>query len=304
MNHRVNTLRLALAAFLIPALCILARAQEAAPPSKPGSFAQLADLDEPAADIAMQLREAPRDNAGKVKVAFFVFQNLDGATSRLGAYLSNAFAAALRSELSEVDFINQEQVTQQGKAAGLTNKQIADEDVAHYLATKAGAAVLITGTLENLGETVRLHVSATAAPGYKVLQTASATLAVPKEWPRLEAPAVSLPAAGRPSLGAAVVPSPEFGKRGIYPPECTYCPLPKYSTDAHNAKSPGTVVLRITVTAQGVAQNVGVMIPLENGLTERAILAVKGWRFEPARGPDGKPVVVEVLVEVTFRLVG
>jgi len=37
------------------------------------------------------------------------------------------------------------------------------------------------------------------------------------------------------------------------------------------------------------------------GLDEKAIEAVKVWRFEPAM-KDGKPVAVQVNVEVTFRL--
>jgi outer membrane biosynthesis protein TonB len=38
------------------------------------------------------------------------------------------------------------------------------------------------------------------------------------------------------------------------------------------------------------------------GMEEKAIEAVKDWRFNPAIGPNGKPVAVEMLVEVTFRL--
>ena len=36
------------------------------------------------------------------------------------------------------------------------------------------------------------------------------------------------------------------------------------------------------------------------GLDENAIEAVKQWRFEPAM-KDGKPVAVEINVEVTFH---
>jgi protein TonB len=38
------------------------------------------------------------------------------------------------------------------------------------------------------------------------------------------------------------------------------------------------------------------------GLEEKAIEAVKGWKFKPAVGPSGKPVATIVPIEVTFRL--
>jgi protein TonB len=37
------------------------------------------------------------------------------------------------------------------------------------------------------------------------------------------------------------------------------------------------------------------------GLDEKALEAVKNWRFEPAL-KDNKPVAVQINVEVTFRL--
>jgi TonB family protein len=37
------------------------------------------------------------------------------------------------------------------------------------------------------------------------------------------------------------------------------------------------------------------------GLDEKALEAVRTWRFEPAR-KDGQPVAVQINVEVIFRL--
>jgi len=38
------------------------------------------------------------------------------------------------------------------------------------------------------------------------------------------------------------------------------------------------------------------------GLDEKAIEAVRGWKFEPAFGKDGKPVAAKIAVKVDFRL--
>jgi hypothetical protein len=38
------------------------------------------------------------------------------------------------------------------------------------------------------------------------------------------------------------------------------------------------------------------------GLRDKAIEAIKKWRFRAAEGPDGRPVDVIVPIQVTFRL--
>ncbi len=92
------------------------------------------------------------------------------------------------------------------------------------------------------------------------------------------------------------------GVNGVGIPECVYCPIPLYSDEARKAKYQGTVVLQVVVTADGRAMNPTVVKGPGLGLEEKAIEAVRGWRFKPAVGPSGKPVPVLVTVEVTFRL--
>jgi TonB family protein len=92
------------------------------------------------------------------------------------------------------------------------------------------------------------------------------------------------------------------GVGGVSTPGCVSCPPPKYSSEARAAKLQGTVVLQATVTADGRAINISVVKALGKGLEEKAIEAVKNWKFKPANGPDGKPVPCVVPIEVTFRL--
>ena len=55
------------------------------------------------------------------------------------------------------------------------------------------------------------------------------------------------------------------------------------------------------VGSDGRVHDVRVQRTLGMGLDERAVEAVKRWKFEPAR-KDGQPVAVQVNVEVRFTL--
>lgn len=92
------------------------------------------------------------------------------------------------------------------------------------------------------------------------------------------------------------------GVNGVGVPVCVYCPLPQYSDEARKAKYQGTVVLEVTITPDGRAIDIRVVKGPGLGLEEKAIEAVKGWKFKPAAGPSGKLVPTRVPIEVTFRL--
>jgi TonB family protein len=92
------------------------------------------------------------------------------------------------------------------------------------------------------------------------------------------------------------------GVNGVGVPECIYCPAPPYSDDARKAKYMGSVVLQITVTPDGRAVNISIIKDPGMGLGEKAVEAVRTWRFRPAAGPSGKIVPVIVPIEVTFHL--
>ncbi len=88
---------------------------------------------------------------------------------------------------------------------------------------------------------------------------------------------------------------------GVSAPIPIYKVEPEYSEDARKAKFQGTVVLSIVVDERGMPTNFKVIRPLGLGLDEKAIEAVKQWRFRPAQ-KDGRPVAVLATVEVNFRL--
>jgi TonB family protein len=88
----------------------------------------------------------------------------------------------------------------------------------------------------------------------------------------------------------------------IRAPECAYCPRPEYSDEARLNKYQGSVVLNVTVLANGKPGNIEVLKGVGMGLDEKAIEAVRTWHFKPAIGRDGKPVAAIVPIEVVFQL--
>ena len=95
---------------------------------------------------------------------------------------------------------------------------------------------------------------------------------------------------------------PDPKSRATYiPPKILYRIEPEYSAEAREKAWQGTVPMRITVGTDGLPHDVMIQHQLGLGLDEKAIEAVKQWRFEPAT-KDGQPVAVEISVEISFRL--
>jgi TonB family protein len=94
---------------------------------------------------------------------------------------------------------------------------------------------------------------------------------------------------------------PQKVGRGVSAPRAIFTPDPEYSGLARKAAYQGTCVLWLIVDAKGTPQNIKVQRSLGMGLDEKAIEAVRAWRFTPAM-KDGQPVAVQINVEVTFRL--
>jgi periplasmic protein TonB len=88
---------------------------------------------------------------------------------------------------------------------------------------------------------------------------------------------------------------------GVSAPRVVFSPDPEYSEEARKAKYQGTVVLHLIVGPDGRPRDISLQRTLGLGLDEKAIAAVRTWRFEPAK-KDGQPVSVAINVEVNFNL--
>lgn len=78
---------------------------------------------------------------------------------------------------------------------------------------------------------------------------------------------------------------------------------PDYTAEARRRGIQGTVELSVVVNDDGTVGQVKVTRSLDDqyGLDEQAVSAMKKWQFKPGT-KDGKPVAVQVTVEMSFKL--
>lgn len=84
-------------------------------------------------------------------------------------------------------------------------------------------------------------------------------------------------------------------------PQAIYAPDPGYTDKARKAGVQGEVLLAVTVGTDGRTHDAKVLHSLGYGLDEKAVEAVRSWRWKPGLR-DGKPIDAEIRVEVQFRL--
>jgi len=88
---------------------------------------------------------------------------------------------------------------------------------------------------------------------------------------------------------------------GVSAPHPIYDPDPEYSEEARKAKYQGSVMLWAVIDAEGRPRELRIARSVGMGLDEKATEAVSRWRFAPAL-KDGRPVAVQISIEVVFRL--
>ena len=88
---------------------------------------------------------------------------------------------------------------------------------------------------------------------------------------------------------------------GVKGPVKIYGLEPEFSEEARKAKFMGVVTVSLIVDQKGLPQNVHVTRGVGMGLDEKAVEAVKTYRFHPAT-ENGKPVAVYLNVEVNFEI--
>ena len=179
---------------------------------------------------------------------------------------------------------------------------------------KTQGAVLLSAVFSADGQLDQVRVVQSFEPGLD--QTAMEVVSNWKVEPARDAAENSLPVrqkvavdfspfnsdAGRFGVQRDYAVLARAGVDGFGVPACVYCPVPDYSNKGREDKIGGTVVMDVVVTPEGRATDVIVRKSPGDGLEEKAMEAVKSWKFRPAKDATGNPVAVRVQVEVTFQI--
>ncbi len=172
-------------------------------------------------------------------------------------------------------------------------------DVLKAVATSAGADILVTDTLVAQSDGYALTSEVYDAVQGKKLEQFRARVAAPVPDSGGEPLIFTDPKSGI----SLLIPRGRQGRNPVVVyPVCIRCPDPTYTPEARADRIQGRVLLLLTVAEQGVADHVGVIDGLADGLTEQALEAVRTWRFNPATGKDGKPFATRMPIEVNFHL--
>ena len=76
--------------------------------------------------------------------------------------------------------------------------------------------------------------------------------------------------------------------------------MPPYPQEARAAGKTGMVILKVVIRADGSVADVQVMRG-EEPFVQRALQAVKTWKYEPARY-KGQPITVYRIIQIPFKL--
>jgi len=84
-------------------------------------------------------------------------------------------------------------------------------------------------------------------------------------------------------------------------PKLIYSVAPEYAREARSANIGGNVLVNLVIDQNGIPTNVRVVRGIGHGLDEKAVEAVRKYRFKPSM-EHGQPVPVEINIEVIFQI--
>jgi periplasmic protein TonB len=88
---------------------------------------------------------------------------------------------------------------------------------------------------------------------------------------------------------------------GVSAPTLLHSVEPEFTEEARRANFQGNVQIKLIVDSSGNPQDVRILSHLGMGLEQKAVDAVKQYKFKPAMF-QGHPVSVEIVLDVDFRL--
>jgi TonB family protein len=295
-----------LVALLALAAIPAARAQTPQPPSP---------LDSLAARMADAIHKNPKFPFSTPNILVADFVETQGPSSELGAELAREFSDYLKKHARGFNVLDRAEYLKKFAADKLSADSYDKPETMKCYAMEFGAMAVVTGSLDDFSDRVLVRVEATRIADRKIIFDERISLPL---TPEMQA-SISMPARLSPSSSSSDKPAsggsdrsslsgdkqsavPRAGTKDYTMPSCIYCPSARYSDAGSKAKVQGTILLDVQIGSSGSAENISVVHGLPCGMNQSAIDAVAHWKFKPANGPDGKPAVVRIPIEVDFRL--
>jgi TonB family protein len=249
---------------------------------------QPTDLDKLVAPIAEAI-----SRSGKHKVVVLPVRDADGKSSEMGAWLAKQISARLAASVPSLEIIDTSSwpiptpTGPDSEAASKNSGQVKD------LEKKAGAEIIVSGSFSSLENSLGISLLAQTFGKGKIMASSQGFLTITAEMP---------PPPKDSAFDQTGEKIARAGVGGVGIPRCIYCPDPNYSESLRSKKKEGIVTLQLVVGTDGRVSRIQVIKALSAELADAAVDAARKFRFEPAKGPNGKPVPVLVHYEVTFRL--
>lgn len=272
------------------------------------SFEQQEQLRDLAARV-LQHADKAGCKRGSCTILVSNFTDSSGATSILGMQLADATSEQLASAAGSIQIADRKRLYEFLETERISSKLLAEENAERWLAIEQTANAVLVGHLGGNGDKLTLTVQLLDAHFLVGPQERREVRIGPKEKVEMTITGVDEQSrmAAEPFREASASQVAEdqgilrAGRNGVTVPSGVFMPAPDYTDPARIARINGVIVVLITVSEEGRAENLQVLKGLPFGLNQAALDAVRTWKFRPAT-LEGKPVPVKVPIEVTFRL--
>jgi len=235
-------------------------------------------------------KEIERAQFHKVYVADFL--DSAGARTERGCFFSSTFSTNLSKEPHNFAVVNRIQAQKQLNDLHISPQDLQQPEAMSKAAAVLGADAVLVGTVDISSKDAKLSLSLHEAVSGKEIHSMHYNEHLQADFHSY------FPAYEDPAAHAYLFPNLD----GVSAPKCVYCPDPSYTDEARRNKFQGSVVMSVVVDEKGTIRDVRLVQDPGNGLAQRSIEALKKWRMEPSRDPEGNPVTVRVGIETIFRL--
>jgi len=293
-NHFQGPLRFALSVFLSLIGATYSHSQETSSVNLP--------VTEIRALANRILQEAGKADCkpGNCRILVANFTLPSGATSQLGMQLADEFSKELASEQNSIQIIERSHLQKYLEQERIPATLLKNDDAIRWLGVKLDATAVLTGTTKVERESLRVQAKLQSCDKKRTGPIEGFTFPYPSSKASLSPfdPAAKSASSADGSSDPAVL---RAGVGGATAPVCMHCPEPSYTHPAREANFQGTLLLDVVVSPNGEMKSAKIMRGLPFGLNDKAINAIRQWKFRPAT-LNGQPVTVQVMIELAFHL--